>query len=180
MVLSVGYLSDKIIDHFGDRFSGMDLIYDIETIPLGTGGAILQSLKKCVSDHVYVFNGDTYLDLETRDVESFWKQRQTAIIVAREVPDTARYGRLEIDRGRVCRFCEKGVEGPGLINAGCYILPKHIFDGYSLGHVFSLETDFFAHAVPRLHLEVFVSHGQFIDIGIPLDYARAQLELANV
>ncbi|MDW9243763.1 putative d-glycero-D-manno-heptose 1-phosphate guanosyltransferase [Burkholderia cepacia] len=38
MVLSVGFMAEKIMDHFGDRFAGIDLAYSVETNPLGTGG----------------------------------------------------------------------------------------------------------------------------------------------
>ena len=43
----------------------MDLLYAREEAPLGTGGAVRLALTRCQSDHVFVFNGDTYLDLET-------------------------------------------------------------------------------------------------------------------
>src|SRR5206468_10576153 len=116
----------------------------IETVPLGTGGAVRQGLARCQADHVYVFNGDTYLALEAMNVEAYWKKHHAPIIVAHEMSDTARYGRLEIGNKRVLGFAEKGVTGPGLINAGCYVLPVHILDRFDLGHPFSLEADFLA------------------------------------
>lgn len=32
----------------------------------------------------------------------------------------------------------------------------------------------------RIRFDGFVTHGHFIDIGVPDDYARAQIELASV
>ncbi len=66
VVLSLGFMAEKIIAHFGDRYVGMDLVYAVEHHPLGTGGAIRVALAQCASDHVFVFNGDTYLDLEVK------------------------------------------------------------------------------------------------------------------
>ena len=40
VVLSVGYMAEKIVEHFGDRLSGMELVYAFESTPLGTGGAV--------------------------------------------------------------------------------------------------------------------------------------------
>jgi D-glycero-alpha-D-manno-heptose 1-phosphate guanylyltransferase len=180
VVLSLGYMADKVVAYFGDHFAGMELVYEIEETPLGTGGAVRQALARCNADHVFVFNGDTYLDLEVADVEAHWQMHHAPIIVAREVTDTSRFGRLEVKNGRVMRFFEKGVSGPGLINAGCYVLPRQILVGFPLGQAFSLETNFFAVAVPRMPLDIFISHGKFIDIGVPEDYARAQSELSGI
>jgi len=180
VVLSLGYLSEKIIGYFGDHFAGMELIYEVEDAPLGTGGAIRVALERCIADHVFVFNGDTYLDVEAAEVEAQWQARRVPIIVAREVSDTARYGRLDTANNRVSGFREKGLTGPGLINAGCYVLPRNALDGIPCGTTFSLEADFLAQAVMQQHFDVFITKGQFIDIGIPEDFVRAQTELAGV
>ncbi len=180
VVLSLGYMADNVVLHFGDRFAGMELVYEIERIPLGTGGAVRQALTQTITDHAFVFNGDTFLDLEVADVEAHWKAYHVPIIVAREVPDTARYGRLEKSDGHVIGFSEKGVGGQGLINAGCYVMPTEILDGFALEQPFSLEADFLSKAVKSQRFDLFVSSGHFIDIGIPEDYARAQTELSGV
>lgn len=180
IVLSVGYLADRIVGYFGNRFSGVDLIYAVEETPLGTGGAVRLALTRCEADHVFVFNGDTYLDLEVAHVEAHWQAHQRPIIVAREVPDTARFGRLELRQRNVSRFLDKGVSGGGLINAGCYVLPPDALNAFPLGQAFSLETEFLADAVQHTVFECFVTHGHFIDIGVPEDYARAQQELAGI
>lgn len=180
VVLSLGCMAEKVTSHFGGQFGGMELVYEIEETPLGTGGAVRQALTRCKADHVFVFNGDTFLDLEAAQVEAHWQTHCAPLIVAREVPDTTRYGRLETADGRVLGFAEKGAGGRGLINAGCYVLPVGILDGFASGQPFSLETDFFASAVSAQQFDLFVTHGHFIDIGIPEDYARAQTELAGV
>ncbi|MCR4305429.1 MAG: nucleotidyltransferase family protein [Gallionella sp.] len=180
MVLSLGYMAEKVVAHFGDHFAGMELVYEIEPSPLGTGGAVRTALALCTTDHVFVFNGDTFLDIEAADVEAHWQVHHAPIIVARAVPDTARYGSLDSSHGRVLGFVEKGASGAGLINAGCYVLPVDILDGFPLGQPFSLEADFLAKAVGEKRFDLFVTSGHFIDIGVPEDYARAQTELAGV
>jgi D-glycero-alpha-D-manno-heptose 1-phosphate guanylyltransferase len=179
VVLSLGFMADKISGYFGDQFAGMELTYVVEDHPLGTGGAVRLALANCQEDHVFVFNGDTFLDLEVDEVERLWQERYNPIIVGRIVPDTARYGCLLTEHGRVTGFSEKGVAGPGLINAGCFVLDRSELNGFALHHAFSLETDFLANAVQRIPVDVFVTEGLFIDIGIPEDYARAQTLLAG-
>ena len=178
VILSLGHLSDKIVRHFGSNFEGLDIVYEIEHKPLGTGGAVRAGIRHCNSDHVYVFNGDTYLDLEVGEVEKFWSEHCEPIIVAREVPDTTRYGRLLVENGRVSGFTEKGVVGPGLINAGCYVFPVNLLDDQEVGKAFSLEADYLAPHVCKKTFRVYATKGGFIDIGVPEDYERAQHELA--
>jgi D-glycero-alpha-D-manno-heptose 1-phosphate guanylyltransferase len=179
VVLSVGHLAEKIVGHFGRSFDGMSLTYEIENAPLGTGGAVRAALEQCRCDHVFVFNGDTYLDLEVREVESLWQECGNPIIIARSVPDVARYGALLVEDGRVKGFFEKGSAGRGSINAGCYVLPMDILDQYPIGRPFSLEADFLANAVASRRFELFETKGLFIDIGVPEDYTRAQILLAR-
>ncbi len=180
VVLSLGFMAEKIIEHFGDTYLGMELVYEVESQPLGTGGAIRAALARCVDDHAFIFNGDTYLDLEVDALEKIWLATRHPVIVVREVPDTARFGKIKMCDGQVIAFEEKGAAGPGLINAGCYVLPKDALDDFSLGQSFSLETEFFIKYLHRSRFNGFVTHGRFIDIGVPEDYELAQTVLAEL
>ena len=180
IVFSLGFMAEKIITHFGESYAGMHLVYEVESQPLGTGGAIRAALTRCESDHVFIFNGDTYLDLEVDELESLWQARHHPVIVVRKVQNTARFGRVEMSDGRINAFFEKGMSGAGLINAGCYVLPKGALDDFALGQPFSLETEFFIKYLQRIRFDGFVTHGQFIDIGVPDDYVLAQTALAGL
>jgi D-glycero-alpha-D-manno-heptose 1-phosphate guanylyltransferase len=180
VILSVGYKSEIITNHFGNQFKNLALDYAIEDSPLGTGGAVRLAMEKATHNHAYVFNGDTYLDLEVDQAEQGWLQSPNPKIVGCEVPDTSRYGRLISDGDKVIGFTEKGISGVGLINAGCYILPRHCLDNFSLGENFSLETQYLAPNVCQRNFDLFLTKGKFLDIGIPEDYARAQTELAGL
>lgn len=179
-ILATGYMAEKISDHFGGHFAGMDLEYSVETEPLGTGGAVSQAARLVRADHFFVFNGDTFLDLDAYAVEATWHRAREPVIVAREVADCTRYGRLETDQGHVVRFAEKGRAGPGLINAGCYVFRVDQFSGFEPGVCFSLETDFLAPLVESTAVALHVASGLFIDIGVPSDYTKAQHLLAGL
>lgn len=179
-VLSLGYMADTISSHFGESFADMDLAYVVENSPLGTGGAVRLAITRCLGDHVFVLNGDTFVDLEVESVEHLWQANHHAVIVGRKVSDTGRYGRLLASEGRVRGFSEKGLTGPGLINAGCYVLGRHQLDAWQLNVPFSLESDYFAKIVAAEPVDVFETSGLFIDIGIPEDFLRAQEILAHL
>ncbi|WP_322995562.1 nucleotidyltransferase family protein [Castellaniella sp.] len=175
VVLAVGYLSNVIIQHFGESYAGMDIDYVTEDQPLGTGGAMRQALDVCQQDPVFVFNGDTYLGLEIQRVMSLWQAHQQPILVARHIAEVSRYGSVALDaQGFFAGFSEKGLKGPGLINAGCYVLPRHILNAFPVGKAFSLETDYLAQLPADVTMQVFVTQGLFIDIGVPDDYMAAQ------
>jgi len=177
-VLSLGFMAEKVSGHFGSRFAGLDIAYVVEDTPLGTGGATRLAAEACTQDHVYVFNGDTYLDLEVELLEQQWQVKLHPIVVGREVTDTTRYGRLVVDGDRIISFAEKGIKGPGLINAGCYVLATDALARFPLNQPFSIETEYLVPEVARATVDVFVTEGMFIDIGIPEDYAHAQTLLA--
>ena len=178
VVLSLGFMAENISGHFGPQFAGLDITYVVEDTPLGTGGATRLAATACTQDHVFVLNGDTYLDLEVDLLERQWQAKRHPIVVGRQVPDTTRYGRLVVDGDRITSFAEKGIAGPGLINAGCYVLATDALAQFPVNQPFSIETDYLVPEVARATVEVFVSEGVFIDIGIPEDYARAQTLLA--
>ena len=62
VLLSVGHQHSVIQDHFATAFGGMTIDYVIESVPLGTGGAIRLALAQAREDSVLVLNGDTFLD----------------------------------------------------------------------------------------------------------------------
>jgi D-glycero-alpha-D-manno-heptose 1-phosphate guanylyltransferase len=178
-ILSVGYMSEVITSHFQRRPIGIDLEFEIESKPLGTGGAIAAALRHVTRDHVFVFNGDTYLDLDLRAVAAMWPGDHTPIVVARSVLDTERFGALELANGRIWHFLGSGQKGAGAVNAGCYLIPSDIFAGTRLPDTFSFEQDFLGRR-PPMSLRAFLSNGQFMDIGVPEDYQRAQSDLAGL
>jgi D-glycero-alpha-D-manno-heptose 1-phosphate guanylyltransferase len=181
VVLSLGFMAEKISGYFGSQFAGMDIFYIVEDRPLGTGGAIRLAFEACEQDHAYIFNGDTYLDLEVDLIEQQWQAKRHPIIVGRQVPDTARYGRIVVEGERIISFAEKKITGPGLINAGCYVLSRDTLAGFTLNQNFSIETQYFVPEVERSTFCVFVTKTTvFIDIGEPEDYFLAQTLLANL
>jgi D-glycero-alpha-D-manno-heptose 1-phosphate guanylyltransferase len=179
VILSVGYMSDAIISYFRKSSLDMQLVFEVESLPLGTGGAIAAALRHVHSDCVLILNGDTYLDLDLEAVRSMWPGDRTPIVVARAVADTERFGRLDVMNGRITRFVGSGIKGAGIINAGCYLIPTDVFSGEDMPEKFSFEQDFLSRR-PPLSLRAYLALGQFIDIGVPDDYERAQTELTRL
>lgn len=185
IVLSIGYLGHIIEAHFGNRYRGAMLRYAREEQPLGTGGAIAHALQGAGDVPVLVVNGDTLLKAEYREIESWYQRFPVDVaMVLRGVADVNRFGAAILENcgegdERVSGFGEKSGIGPGLINAGVYILRPPVFASYGLEGVFSLETDLLQRYCAALRPRAYITDAYFVDIGIPADLDRARMDLVR-
>src|ERR1044072_219085 len=149
VVLGTGYMADNIENYFGDgKQLGLRLQYSRELEPLGTGGA-LKLAEPLISDPVLVLNGDSYVEWGLAPMLQILDHKKADLIIALQaVDDVTRYGTVTVDHhGRVTQFVEKGAAaGPGLINAGVYLIRKQIVRDLPAGRGISLEKEVF----PRL------------------------------
>lgn len=180
VVLSVGYLHEKIEEFFGTHYKSLEIDYAVETEPLGTGGGILFAMSKCATDNVLVINGDTMFKVDLDAFEHFHQEKNSLLsIVLREVEDVSRYGSVTISKDNlIALFAEKQVTfGRGYINGGVYLINRKLFEKYPQPQKFSFEKDLMTKFYTQELFYAMPSDGYFIDIGIPEDYARAQQEL---
>ena len=174
IILSVGYKSNVISEFYLDEFNGMAIRYCVESESLGTGGAIRKALLQSSENPVLVVNGDTYVEFSLESGLKAWQDSGAPVIFGRHVSDVSRFGRLEVRGNYAIGFGGKESSGPGLVNAGVYILPRNLFEGNELPSVFSFE-DYIARDVLNRPYFVAKTFGDFIDIGTPEDFERAQL-----
>jgi D-glycero-alpha-D-manno-heptose 1-phosphate guanylyltransferase len=180
VLLSVGQQHTIIQDYFGASFHGIEIDYVVESVPLGTGGAIRLALAEAREESVLVLNGDTFLDADYAAMLRFHASEGAAVtlaVVHRD--DVSRYGGVTIEDQRIVGFEEKGRSGPGYISAGTYVLQRNLAWPPALPEKFSIEFDFFVPEVARLRPAAWKVDGFFLDIGIPEDLDRAQTELAQ-
>jgi D-glycero-alpha-D-manno-heptose 1-phosphate guanylyltransferase len=174
-VLAVGYRHQAIRDHFGDAFGSLELHYSVEDRPLGTGGALRLAAGQISSLPAFVLNGDTFLDLDYRSMlDAHVEHDEQMSVAVCSVADVSRYGALALEGRHIRGFLEKGKTGPGLINAGTYLLSEGILDRIPPGEPFSFEQQLLVPLIDEIRPAAFTAKGLFIDIGIPEDLARAQ------
>jgi len=186
--LSVGHLFQVIQQHFGRQFQGLQLDYVIETVPLGTGGAIRFALEQATEPSVLVLNGDTFLEVDYSGMMRFHAKEGAPITIAAVYhPNIARYGGVVIDGNRVVGYEEKRRSRPGphqgpsqgWISAGVYVFNRKLKWPPALKENFSIELDFFVPEIGRLRPAAYKVNGYFLDIGVPEDLDRAQTELSR-
>ncbi len=178
VILSVGYLGQSIIDFYGNLYGDIAIRYAVEREPLGTGGGLRNALEQVDAFPVFALNADTLVHLDYRKMQGAAERSRTSLTMAlRPVPDTDRYGTAIVEDDRVVGFAAGGPSQSGLINAGVYLFWENILKN-GLPPQFSFEKDFLEPRACQLRPLAFVADGYFIDIGVPDDYARAQMELA--
>jgi D-glycero-alpha-D-manno-heptose 1-phosphate guanylyltransferase len=180
IILSVGHLRDVILQRFQNRYRDVPIDYAIEESPLGTGGAIRLALGQAHEPSVLVVNGDTYLEADVAALSRFHRSsRRPLTIAVVRVENIARYGGVLIEDHVISGFFEKGRTGPGWINGGLYVIEKGFLWQADLPARFSFETDVLVPFLSEIRPAAFRCEGYFLDIGIPEDFDRAQVELGR-
>jgi D-glycero-alpha-D-manno-heptose 1-phosphate guanylyltransferase len=181
IVLAVGYRWEVIKEHYGYEVLGMELVYAVEESPLGTGGGILNALQKTKSKACFLLNGDTFFQV---DLNKLYKDHAATnaqlTLSLKAMTNFDRYGTVEIQNERITDFKEKKFLKEGLINGGVYVITKGVFEKYTPGERFSFEQDIMETEVSNILMAAHISNGYFIDIGIPLDYQKANKELPTL
>lgn len=180
VILATGYLGERVEEQIGHRWQSMDVLYSREPQPLGTGGAVRLAAARLQGDGVHLCNGDTFLRYSPPALQQSSIDHGAPMAMAlAEVPDVGRYGAVVTCDGRVRAFSEKGGSGSGWINAGSYFLSAQALAALPDREVFSFETDVLLPQAQAGNLAILKETSGFIDIGVPEDYARAQVELAG-
>jgi len=174
IILSVGYKSESIIEHFGYSFGTIPLNYAVEDKPLGTGGAVVNALSHTESDSILIINGDTWFPVDINSFLDFHIQSNAVFSVAlKKMNNFSRYGSVELSGDTIVRFNAKKQCEEGLINGGIYLVKRSFFGSQRYPEVFSLEEDMLVTEAGKPVLKGMVFDTPFIDIGIPEDYGRA-------
>jgi D-glycero-alpha-D-manno-heptose 1-phosphate guanylyltransferase len=182
VILSTGFLSrvfDQVIKESSP--SGIKITFSKESEPLGTAGAIRQARRFLTTDPVLILNGDsiclaTISPMVTAHLEK--NAKASAMLVW--VNDIRRFGAVQLNEaGQISGFGEKiAAGGPGLINAGVYLLSGRALDDLPEKVPCSLEYDVFPRWIGS-GFYGFVSRAPFIDIGTPESYAAAEKFFKN-
>ena len=185
-IFSVGYMHEMIEEYLKENYP--ELIYKIslENEPLGTGGATKSACNKTSQKNVLICNGDTLYKIDCDSLSKFHESVESVCTLSlKPMNNFDRYGVVELNEDSSVRsFKEKQFYKSGLINGGVYALNTIEFLKENLPDQFSFEKDYLEKNVlqqtnkkGRFYAQI--QDKYFIDIGIPEDYERGQVELKN-
>jgi D-glycero-alpha-D-manno-heptose 1-phosphate guanylyltransferase len=176
VILAAGYMAEAV-----ERYAlALNLEVPVEVVaeiePLGTGGAVRHAILEAgvSGEKVIVLNGDAIGRWPLDDLlASNLRRGDVGTLVAVDVADVSRYGRLSVCDDRVDAFAEKGGIGAGLVNGGVYCFDASLLASWQQSK-FSIEFDVLTDLVKKRQLGWVRGVGPFIDIGVPESFAEGQ------
>lgn len=180
ILISVNYLSEKIVEYFGDGNAfDVSIRYVKEEAPLGTLGA-LALIPDIEHEHILVINSDILTDIDYQSFFECYLAHQSNMCVASipyhvQVP----YAVLEVTGQRIVSFVEK----PNFnyySNGGMYIIHKPLKDGIPVNQHFNT-TDLMDNLIRNGGVLTHYPHlGYWLDIGQHSDYLKAQEDIKRI
>ena len=182
-ILSVGYLRESIIEHFGNSYKNVPIEYIQEKQQLGTGGALLSATVD-MNEVFLLLNGDTFMEVNLKTFYDFHVNSQSNWTFALyKINHQDRYMGIKLaPNGKILSLNSNEDNKYTYINGGVYLINSKVLSSfkYKNGEKLSLENEilpaYFSNGGDLYGKEF---KGKFIDIGIPTDYFRASQILEN-
>jgi D-glycero-alpha-D-manno-heptose 1-phosphate guanylyltransferase len=180
-IFALGYKSEAFTDFLNATLPPGSFKLSVEPQPLGTGGAIRLACTHASEKTVLVANGDTLFKIQVDKLAAFHHMCGAHCTLAlKPMQQFNRYGVVELNKDYSIRhFKEKQFYENGYINGGMYVLHAEKFLQEDLPEIFSFEKDYLEKYYTQRRMFGVVEDEYFIDIGIPEDYERAKIELAD-
>lgn len=178
-VLSIGYMGSQISDFFGEEFDGVPISYAVEETPLGTGGAVINSVGYLRSDNpCMLMNGDTFFPVDVAQLSQLhFRSGANLSLALFDATENDRFGSVQLDvNGRVTGFDSSKAMLGQPANGGVYMMSTDILP--ELDDV-DVPLSFEETVIPGLiasghRVYATAQSASFIDIGLPADYQLAQ------
>lgn len=135
IILTVGYLADKIVDYFGDGSQwGVKIAYFIEKTPLGNAGALFRLREEIGDDPFLLLNADAAFDVDFNRMLDYHREKGGLVTIFTH-PNSHPYdsGLIVADEdAKVVAWLSKEDERPqwydNRVNAGLHIMDPKVLD----------------------------------------------------
>ena len=183
VVLSSPYLEAAFHPFIEARHGDPAITWITESVPLGTGGAIVNALDALGDEPFLALNGDVLSDLDLTAMLATHRERDAAVTISLHHVDDARaFGLVVTDRdGRVREFREKPIDPiPGDVNAGTYVLDPSVLRTWTTDREISIEREIFPAIIAGGGAVFgFPTEAYWIDLGTPEKYLQAHFDLLD-
>lgn len=177
--ISVNFMAEKIIDHFGDGSEwGVEIVYLRETDRLGTAGA-LSLIPKPPTEPLLIMNGDLLTQVNFNHLLDFHiKHKSVATMAVREYEFQVPYGVVNLDSPRILRIDEKPTHH-FFVNAGIYVLKPEVINLVPKKTHFDMTTLFDQLIEQKRPTAAFPVLESWLDVGRLDDFERAHTEYSQ-
>jgi NDP-sugar pyrophosphorylase family protein len=177
IIISAGYLGEKIEKHFGDGAKyGVKIEYIRQKKESGTALPILEAQKLLSGEPFFVCYGDVLASIDLLDMADFHLSGgSVATMAITSVREPANWGVVRLQGAKIRSYLEKPNSRKDLshlINAGIYIFEPEIFQYLKPGQK-RLEKEVIPVLVADNALSGYVFSGDWYDVGNPEIYKKA-------
>jgi len=183
LIVVVGYLKERIIDHYGDEYEGVPITYTHQRNQQGLAHALL-SVEAHIDDDFMLMLGDNVFQANLEDVVRRQREdRADAAFLVEEVPwdEADRYGVCDTNKfGEITDVVEKPDEPPSnLVMTGFYTFTPAIFHACHLVQPSNRGEYEISEAIDLLiqsgrTIDAIGLEGWRIDVGYPEDREEAE------
>jgi NDP-sugar pyrophosphorylase family protein len=176
ITLALGHLAELIKAYLENRkelTQGITLNYVREAEPTGTAGSL--SLVEGLDKTFLVMNGDLLTNLNLHSLTKFHKERGAILTIASHAREVrVDLGIIEFDGDyRINRYLEKPTS-TYFVSMGIYVYEPEVLNYIEPGKYLDFPDLALRLIKDRKNVCAFPSHCEWLDIGRPDDYARAQ------
>ena len=169
IVLLLGYLYEKIVDHFSDGSDfGISIKYSIGDVSFETGKRI-KDAENLIQEHFLLMYCDNYWPLDLERLMEFHNRNQTAATVTVYTnKDGITRNNIYVDeRGYVVKYdksrTDKNLNG---VEIGFFIIDKEVM-GLMPGNNFSFEKEILPQLIEKRQLSGYLTDHRYYSIGSP-------------
>lgn len=182
LVISIGYLGEKIKEYFGDGSKfGVKIKYIVQgNSEKGTAQPVKQAEKLLDSQKPFIlYYGDVLAEINLKDFIDYHLVNESfATMALTSVAQSSKWGMVALHGAKIIRFSEKpeiAKTFSHLINAGIYIFDSKIFN-YISANDKKLEEDVIPRLAKEKNLFGYAFEGKWFDIGDLEIYEKAVKE----
>lgn len=177
IVLSIGYLGEKIREHFGDGTKfGMKISYLEQRKASGTAQPVHEAKSILGGGTFILMYGDVLADIDLRDLLAFHASQHMLVTMAlTSVEKPTSWGVASLKGNQVVSFSEKPLQRTSsshLVNAGIYVCEPEFLDHISTTSE-RLEQDVLPKLAESGQLVGYPFSGYWYDVSTPEVYADA-------
>jgi dTDP-glucose pyrophosphorylase len=180
--ISINYLGEKVIEHFGDGSTkGINISYIKENKPLGTIGSIKLAEKDFVEDTILIMNSDLLTTIDFAEFYDAFIYNDADMAVATtsysvDIP----YAVLEVNGDNTVKSLKEKPRYTYYSNAGIYLIRKSILSYIPPDAIFD-STDLIEKLIKEgKKITSYPILGYWLDIGKLDDYKKAQEDIKHI
>lgn len=168
VLLLLGYMSDRIVEHFGDGGAfGLKIDYDITEVANDTGRRMVLAAPKVDDEFLFMYC-DNYWPLDLPDLVRAWRAKGTvAQVVVYANDDGFSKDNMRVDGNGIVRVYDKSRSEPGLagIDIGFALMPKAVLADLPQAENFSFEAALYPKLVAAGQMAAYLTYHRYYSVG---------------